>query len=141
MSTLTIPLNLIADQNKMIGVSLSQKGRYMYAKKRRETLAQLKLGIELQIRQKDFTKWNWPSILVFKWTLSNYRRDPDNISSAGRKFILDAMQQATYLNGNIFLPNDNLKHIQGFKDYFIVNKNIEHKDETVVIQSIPMPAI
>ena len=55
MSTLTIPLNLIADQNKMIGVSLSQKGRYMYAKKRRETLAQLKLGIELQIRQKDFT--------------------------------------------------------------------------------------
>ena len=139
MSTLTIPLNLIADQNKMIGVSLSQQGRYMYAKKCRETLAQLKLDLELQIRQKDFTKWNWPSILVFKWNLSNYRRDPDNISSAGRKFILDAMQQATYLNGSILLPNDNLKHIQGFRDYFIVNKNIEHKDETVVIQSIPMP--
>ena len=51
------------------------------------------------------------------------------------------MQQATYLNGSILLPNDNLKHIQGFRDYFIVDKTIEHKDETVVIQSIPMLAV
>lgn len=138
MSKLIIPLSLIVDQNTMIGASLKQRGRYAYAQKRRTMLSQLKLGLELQIREKDFKKWVWPSILVFKWELSNYRRDPDNISSAGRKFILDAMQQATYLGGEKFLKNDNLKHIYGFKDSFIVHERWEPKDEIVTIQSFPV---
>lgn len=133
MQDIVIPLMLIPDQNKMISSSLSRNGRFAYASERRKYLLQLQVKIELQIRENNFEKWEWPGILTFNWQLSDYRRDPDNISSAGRKFILDAMQKAIYLDGKKFLANDNLKHIIGFKDEFQVHREWERKDEKVII--------
>ena len=58
-----------------------------------------------------------PIKIHFKWVEENARRDFDNICAGGRKFILDAMQEAGKL------PNDNRKYITGFTDEFAVDKN------------------
>lgn len=55
------------------------------------------------------------SFFHFEWHVSNKKRDPDNISSYGRKIILDAMVKSGKLE------NDNLKWVLGFTDEFIVD--------------------
>lgn len=55
-----------------------------------------------------------PVRIDFLWTEKNNRRDYDNISSAGRKFILDAL----VLKGK--LPDDNRKYVSGFSDSFAI---------------------
>lgn len=60
-----------------------------------------------------FTK---PLILHFTWIEKNKRRDLDNISAVGKKFILDTLQ----LCGKI--KNDNLNYIVGFTDKVIFDK-------------------
>ena len=57
-----------------------------------------------------------PIRLHFLWIEPNARRDFDNISSFGRKVILDAMQTAGKL------PNDNRKFVKGFSDEFAIDK-------------------
>jgi Holliday junction resolvase RusA-like endonuclease len=57
-----------------------------------------------------------PLEIKFKWYVKDMRTDPDNICFS-KKMILDGMVKAK------FIPNDNLKHIKGFQDVFIVNKN------------------
>lgn len=57
----------------------------------------------------------WPCQLKFTWYMKDKRKDPDNIAFA-KKFILDGFQQCG------FLENDNIKHITGFVDEFIVDK-------------------
>ena len=57
-----------------------------------------------------------PVWIDFLWTEKNNRRDYDNISSAGRKFILDALVS----NGK--LPDDNRKYVVGFSDSFETGK-------------------
>ena len=57
-----------------------------------------------------------PVRIDFLWTEKNNRRDYDNISSAGRKFILDALVNSGKL------PDDNRKHVVGFSDRFEVGK-------------------
>lgn len=56
-----------------------------------------------------------PCKLKFTWIVPNKRKDADNIASA-KKFILDGMQDAK------LIENDNLNHITGFVDEFIVDK-------------------
>jgi len=51
-----------------------------------------------------------PAKIHFTWIEKNKRRDLDNISSVGRKFILDTLQ----ICGK--LKNDNLNYIVGFTD-------------------------
>lgn len=53
---------------------------------------------------------------TFVWYENNKRKDPDNISSAGRKIILDAL-----VTSNI-IPDDSYKYIKGFKDIFFFDK-------------------
>lgn len=118
-----INLNNVYDQNKSINTSLNS--RYLYSQLRKNDLMKTKIEIEQQIRKNNI-KFEWPGKLKFIWYLTNFKRDPDNISSAGRKVILDAMQKATYLNGDIFLKNDSLKYIKGFVDEFIVNRQLEY---------------
>ena len=55
-----------------------------------------------------------PVRIDFLWTEKNNRRDYDNISSAGRKFILDAL----VMKGK--LPDDNRKYVTGFSDSFAI---------------------
>lgn len=58
-----------------------------------------------------------PVTIDFLWTEKNNRRDYDNISSAGRKFILDALVASGKL------PDDNRKYVRGFSDAFEVGKD------------------
>lgn len=121
--SIIINLNNIYDQNK--GINTSLNSRYLYAQLRRNDLTKIKIELEQQIRKNKIC-FDWPGILRFEWHLKNYKKDPDNISSAGRKVILDAMQKATNLSGEIFLKNDSLKFITGFVDDFFVDKKIDH---------------
>lgn len=51
-----------------------------------------------------------PLKIHFTWIEKNKRRDLDNISAVGKKFILDTLQ----LCGK--LKNDNLNYVVGFTD-------------------------
>lgn len=52
--------------------------------------------------------------LEFRWIEKDRRRDPDNVSSAGRKFVLDALVTAGVL------PGDGWAAIAGWSDSFEV---------------------
>ena len=58
-----------------------------------------------------------PVTIDFLWTEKNNRRDFDNISSCGRKFILDALVASGKL------PDDNRKYVRGFSDTFELGKD------------------
>lgn len=64
-------------------------------------------------RKKPLTR----AYIVFNFYEPNRRRDPDNISSYGRKAILDAFVEYGVLEG------DGWKHIAGLADSFAVDKN------------------
>ena len=59
-----------------------------------------------------------PITIHFLWVEGNRRRDYDNISSGGRKFILDTMVKC----GKI--KDDNRNYVQGFSDSFEYQKGI-----------------
>lgn len=58
------------------------------------------------------------------------RKDPDNISSLGRKIIFDALQVAEKL------PNDNLKYIIGTADTYILDSEQFVKIRTLAIDEL-----
>lgn len=62
-------------------------------------------------------KMKKPIWIDFLWTEKNKRRDYDNISSLGRKFVLDAFVASGKL------PDDNRKYVTGFSDSFEVGKD------------------
>ena len=55
--------------------------------------------------------------LSFVWYCRNKRRDPDNVSAAGRKVILDGLVTAGILS------NDGGRQVGGFNDSFEVDKD------------------
>lgn len=57
-----------------------------------------------------------PAWIDFKWIEPTSSRDPDNISSYGKKVILDALVHAGVL------VDDSQKYIVGFSDRFEVDK-------------------
>lgn len=61
-----------------------------------------------------------PCRIKFTWIIPNKKKDPDNIAFA-KKFIFDGMMEAG------FIENDNLNYIEGFSDYFIVDKDEESR--------------
>ena len=56
------------------------------------------------------------AFIHFEWCEKNQRRDPDNVSAGGRKFILDALVNSGVLKG------DGWEQIAGFHERFIVDK-------------------
>ena len=58
-----------------------------------------------------------PIRVHFTWVEKNKRRDLDNISAAGHKFILDALQMCGRLK------NDNLNYIVGLSDDYIIGND------------------
>lgn len=54
--------------------------------------------------------------VAFQFYEENYRRDPDNISSVARKFILDALVKTGVLRG------DSRKYVKGLKDEYYTDK-------------------
>jgi len=51
-----------------------------------------------------------PIKITFTWIEKNKRRDLDNVSAVGRKFILDTLQMCGKIR------NDNLNYVVGFRD-------------------------
>jgi len=60
----------------------------------------------------------------FTWVERSRRRDMDNISSAGRKFILDGLVSARRLSG------DGWKYVIGWEDVF----RVDSQDERIEVQ-------
>lgn len=79
-----------------------------------------------------FTK---PIKIHFIWIETSKRRDLDNISAVGRKFILDTMQKC----GKI--KNDNLNYVVDLHDSAVIDKQngiileIEEVNENVLYQN------
>lgn len=61
-----------------------------------------------------------PCRLKFTWIIPDKRKDPDNIAFA-KKFIFDGMMAAG------MIENDNLNHILGFSDHFVISKEEESR--------------
>ena len=57
-----------------------------------------------------------PVFMEYTWVEPDRRRDLDNISSFGRKVIQDALVEAGVLE------DDGWKHVAGFSDRFLVDK-------------------
>lgn len=55
--------------------------------------------------------------ISFNWVEINKKRDPDNVSSGGRKLILDSMVKCGILGG------DGWRYIRGWSDSFTINAN------------------
>lgn len=68
-------------------------------------------------KEQNLGKAEEPVKLKFIWYEPNRRRDPDNFTSAGRKLILDGLQQTGVLE------NDGWKNIKSFSDEWHLDKN------------------
>jgi Holliday junction resolvase RusA-like endonuclease len=100
--------------------------KYVGAKMKREVEEMICWEIKSQIKEK------FSSVtLIFRWHEPNKRRDPDNISSFGRKVCLDALQATGVLTG------DGWKQIVGFSDEFYVDAKNPRVE--VVIQEAKNP--
>ncbi len=113
-------------------IEACRKNRYEAARMKRETQELIRWQI---YRLPKLTK---PVKIAFRWIEPNARRDYDNITY-GRKFILDALQEAGKL------PNDNRKYVRGFSDEFAVDKDdprIEMKIEEIKdVQSMELSGL
>ena len=65
------------------------------------------------------------AIIRFCWYEANKRRDPDNISAAGKKPILDGLVEAGVLK------DDGWSVIQGLEDRFIIDKEWPRVEVTI----------
>lgn len=59
----------------------------------------------------------YPIKIKFCWFVKDRRTDPDNLSSGGRKVIMDSLKTAQ------IIKDDGFKYISGFIDEFYVDKN------------------
>lgn len=94
-------------------IGANRTNRQAGAKMKRENEAMVTGYIWQQLKNEIIEK---PVYITFVWYEPNKRRDPDNISSFGRKIILDALVAAGVLQ------NDGWKQIAGFRDVFNVDK-------------------
>lgn len=60
-----------------------------------------------------------PVDVVFRWTIPNRRRDPDNIAGTGSKIYLDALQIAHVI------PNDGWSEIASLTHTFAIDKDLK----------------
>lgn len=96
--------------NEVIAAAKGAGGRgHAYAKMKRD-LGELVWVLAKAARLRPVTR----ARLAFRWVEKDRRRDPDNVSSAGRKFILDGLVKAGVL------PGDGWAAIAGWSDTFEV---------------------
>ena len=57
-----------------------------------------------------------PVVMRYRWVEKDRRRDKDNVSSGGRKYIQDALVKMRAMK------NDGWSNIEGFSDEFAVDK-------------------
>ena len=95
-------------------------------RRNRYAAGKMKQDVENEIGYylRNLKPFHYPIKIHFHWIEGNKRRDFDNISSGGRKFILDALVKFEKL------PDDNRRYVRGFTDTF------EYGDEFKVILEI-----
>ena len=108
--TFTIP-GLMPGMNEIIAANRGQFGPHIYGKMKSKWEAIIYAAI-LQYRIKPVEK----ALIGFEWIERNRKRDPDNINSGGRKFILDTLVKSG------ILKDDGWKNIVGFKDTYGIDK-------------------
>ena len=109
---LVIPFNL-PELNETLHLAKTHWSKYAAMKK------QYTHAISILAKQK-LRPVKGPISIAFHWYYPNKRRDPDNISSSGRKLILDGLVAAE------ILENDGWNHISGFSDAFHIDKQSPH---------------
>lgn len=119
-----IPLDKIYDLNQLLKAYSTRRGPQagwaLRTKSRNAVINEV-----LKQSKSNKLNWTWPNFLLFEWHEPNKRKDPDNVSSAGKKAILDGLQKINLDNddpNSMLLPNDNNKHIHGFLDIFVFDK-------------------
>ncbi len=112
----TPDLNDLIDAAKVGRTFVSKKGKLqrssLYSKKKKLWTN----FIATQVRELGIKPFKTPVFIHFTWSRKNRRTDPDNISSAGRKVILDGLVKAKVLE------NDGWKQITGMMDIFYVGE-------------------
>ena len=112
MFKIVIPHELI-DLNKFINTQ--RANRFGGAKLKKDQTNLCTMYVKRAMKHHDQIT-NYPLMLTFNWYAKDRRKDPDNIAF-GKKFILDAMQDAG------IIENDGFKQIYGFKDTFQIDKS------------------
>lgn len=114
-NVITIPTNHLIGLNEIIDASRKNKFLANNIKKKSQ-----RISIELLTEQADLNDFyiDHPVRLKFTWHMADRRRDPDNISSAGRKILLDAMQEVIVNGMHVMLPRDSFNYLSGFQDDF-----------------------
>lgn len=69
-----------------------------------------------------------PYHITFNWYCKDRKKDKDNISSMGRKCILDGLQKSGVI------PQDSWNVVDGFSDFFFLDK--ENPRIEVIIKTI-----
>ena len=85
-----------------------------------------KIAWEAQSQKKEML--DMPVFIDFKWFCRNRRIDKDNISSMGRKIILDGLQ-----NANV-IAQDSWNAVEGFSDQFFLDK--ENPRVEIIIKEV-----
>ena len=93
-------------------INACRKNKYVGAKMKKDIEYEIWLYIMQQLKG---VKIENPVKIHFIWIEENGKRDLDNICFA-KKFILDALVKAGVLQ------NDNRKHVSGFTDHFLYDK-------------------
>ena len=127
MNTKFIELDMkdIYSMNEILSLYSSFRGPRAGYAKRKKAVNSVKKQMKKYID--DGIIFEWPSALLFEWHIPNKHRDPDNVSSGGRKAIFDGWQKTPLNeddeNSKMFLPNDNCRHLRGFIDKYVYDKH------------------
>ena len=120
MQKLTLPSEILTSLNKVFDLAKAHWSKYYDFQQK--TL----LIISSYIKQQNLRPIEkYPVKIQFRFYCSDRRRDPDNLSSSSRKFILDAL-----VNEGV-LKDDGWKYIKGFSDDFYLDKNNPRIEVTI----------
>lgn len=87
------------------------KNRFVYNKLKQDTESM----IEYEIRRQKIKPMNY-AYLSFVWFEKDKRRNPDNVSGGGPKFVLDALVRSG------ILKNDGWSEVLGIRHGFVVGQ-------------------
>lgn len=112
MTKIVIPENIIISMNAVINAAKKHWSKYYQMQKNTVN----NIAWFLKAQQIETIK-KYPVHITFKFFCKDKKKDPDNISSPIRKFLLDALVLEGILKG------DRWRYIKSFKDEFEIDKS------------------
>lgn len=94
-------------------ISAMNRNRYIGAEMKRTATE----WVMMWARKKPVKSLPPPYHITFNWFCKNKKKDKDNISSMGRKCILDGLQMVSVI------PQDSWNIVDGFSDFFFIDKD------------------